>query len=39
VMTKSYGKAFLKSLPPCPGLYGSEEQIIEEMGKFYDQTR
>lgn len=35
VMTKPYGKAFLKSLPPCPVLYEDQEQMLEKMDLFY----
>ena len=31
VMTKPYGKTFLKSLPPCPVLYEDQKQMLEKM--------
>ena len=35
VMTKSYGKVFLKSLPPCPVFYEDTSRIVEKMELFY----
>ncbi len=35
VKTKPYGKAFLKSLPPCPVIYEDTDKMIEEMDLFY----
>ncbi len=35
VMTKPYGKVFLKSLPPCPVIYEERSRMIEKMNLFY----
>ncbi len=35
VMTKPYGKVFLKSLPPCPVVYEETDLMIEKMNLFY----
>lgn len=37
--TKTYGKSFLKSLPPSRLLCGSSEQIFSEMKTFYRSHR
>lgn len=33
--SKGYGKAFLKSLPPCHIFHGKSEEVIAEVRKFY----
>lgn len=35
LLTKSYGKFFLKSLPDTGVCFGLKNQIFEEMRKFY----
>lgn len=35
VMTKSYGKVFIKSLPPCPVIYKSSQEVVNQMEKFF----
>jgi ATP-dependent DNA helicase DinG len=38
VMTKPYGKTFLKSLPPCPVIYEDQKIMLEKMGQFYREN-
>lgn len=38
IVTKSYGKYFLKSLPPCPQIILEKEAIRKEMEAFYQRT-
>jgi ATP-dependent DNA helicase DinG len=35
VMKKSYGKVFLRGLPPCPIIYKDETSMVEEIKRFY----
>jgi ATP-dependent DNA helicase DinG len=35
IMTKSYGKMFLQSLPPCPIVYDESARVLEKMARFY----
>ncbi len=36
VATKSYGKIFLKSLPPANKVIGYHEDILSEVRKYFD---
>ncbi len=38
VMTKPYGKSFLKSLPPCPVIYEDSKLLVEKMKMFYQEN-
>ncbi|MCB1149547.1 MAG: DEAD/DEAH box helicase family protein, partial [Chlamydiia bacterium] len=38
VLTKGYGQAFLKSLPPCPKAYPPKGQFAATLEAFYKQT-
>lgn len=38
ILTKSYGKLFLKSLPPCRQYIGTAESLWIEMKNFYRKT-
>ncbi len=39
LLNKSYGKFFLKSLPPCSQFFASEEEILQKMQDFYKKTQ
>lgn len=39
ILTKGYGKEFLKSLPPCQQIFGPSEQVFKAMEEFYFKTR
>ncbi|MEI8329950.1 MAG: helicase C-terminal domain-containing protein, partial [Chlamydiia bacterium] len=38
LMTKSYGKIFLKSIPECKTLYENSDALFAAMKGFYDST-
>jgi ATP-dependent DNA helicase DinG len=35
IMTKPYGKVFLKSLPPCPIIHDTSAVMLQKMDRFY----
>lgn len=35
IMSKPYGKAFLKSLPTCPISYKKQKELLQEIEQFY----
>lgn len=37
IMTKPYGKTFLKNLPGCPVVYKKREELIRDMESFYQE--
>lgn len=38
LLQKNYGKLFLNSLPPCPRIFDTTEQIQSKMTEFYRKT-
>jgi ATP-dependent DNA helicase DinG len=38
IMTKGYGKVFLKTLPPCPVVYEESDKMVEKMASFYQEN-
>jgi ATP-dependent DNA helicase DinG len=38
LFSKSYGREFLNSLPPCQQIFANRKEIKLEMEKFYRQT-
>ena len=38
VLSKNYGKAFLRSLPGAPVLKGSEEEVLAGMAAFFNSS-
>ena len=39
ILTKGYGKEFLKSLPPCQQIFGPGVQVFKAMQEFYIKTK
>ena len=35
VMTKSYGKVFVKSLPACPVIYKTSQEVVNQVEEFF----
>lgn len=38
IMTKSYGKHFLQSLPSCPVIFKNSKEMLERMRQFYSPS-
>ena len=38
LVTKAYGKIFLKSLPPCQTLFLKTDKVMEAMHDFYERV-
>ena len=38
LVTKAYGKIFLKSLPPCQTLFVKTDKVMEAMHDFYERV-
>lgn len=39
VVRKSYGKRFMRSLPPCRTVIGGKEQVFAELVNFFDRRK